>query len=74
MFNLPGRLSRHPRIRAFEGFVDMQWHLDQMHRMAATKDPDVTRSKWLAAFNAIKHHGIDALRRRRGLTSSPAAE
>jgi 2,4-dienoyl-CoA reductase-like NADH-dependent reductase (Old Yellow Enzyme family) len=74
MFNLPGRLSSHPRIRAFEGFVDMQWHLDQMHRMAATKDPDVTRSKWLAAFNAIKHHGIDALRRRRGLTSSPAAE
>ena len=73
VFTPPGRLSGHPRVRAFEGFVDMQWHLDQMHRMAAGKEPDITRSKWLAAWNAIKHHGIDAFRRRRGLATSPQA-
>lgn len=73
-FTLPRRLSTHPRLRTFESFVDMQWHLDQMHRMAARKEPDITRSKWLAAFNAIKHHGIDAFRRRRGLASHTQAQ
>jgi 2,4-dienoyl-CoA reductase-like NADH-dependent reductase (Old Yellow Enzyme family) len=72
-FPLPRRLSTHPRIKTFEGFVDMQWHLDQLHRMAAKKEPDITHSKWLAAFNAIKHHGVDAFRRRRGLTTATRA-
>lgn len=68
--SLPRRLSNLPRIKTFQGFVEMQWHLDQLHRMAARKHPDGNHSAWLAALNAIRHHGLDAFRRRRGLTTS----
>lgn len=72
-FNLPRRVSASPRVKTFQSFVELQWYGDQMHRMAANKEPDPNYSKWRAALSAVTHHGLAAFRRRRGLTSSTRA-
>lgn len=59
-------LGRVTDLRTLDGALDLQWHTDQMHRMAAGMDPDPGRAWWRTVGTAVHRNGIDAFRRRRG--------
>lgn len=59
-----------PSVKALVGLVDPEWHTDQLHRMGAGNNPDVTRSRLLTAVSAIKRNGFDAFRSKRGTATA----
>jgi 2,4-dienoyl-CoA reductase-like NADH-dependent reductase (Old Yellow Enzyme family) len=53
--------------------LDTNWHTDQIHRLAAGKDPDLKRALWRTAISSFRRYGVGAARRKRkeaGPTSS----
>ena len=68
---LPSRLRKTSSVRAVEGALDLQWHTDQLHAMAADRDPDLGRSIARTLITTIKRNGIDALVSKRGTPSAP---
>lgn len=69
---LPARLSSAATTRSLEGALDLQWHTDQLHRMAGGGDPDPTRALWRTAVTTVRRNGIGALRSTRNVTSADA--
>ncbi|KAF0250523.1 MAG: NADH:flavin oxidoreductase [bacterium] len=53
-------------IKMFDGFVELIWHTQQLHRMGAGKDPDPNRSAWLTLLSGLLHDGISSFRLKRG--------
>lgn len=53
-------------LRTLDGALELQWHTDQMHRMAAGKDPEPDRAWWRTLGTAVQRNGFDALRSKRG--------
>jgi 2,4-dienoyl-CoA reductase-like NADH-dependent reductase (Old Yellow Enzyme family) len=53
-------------VRQLDGAIDLQWHADQMHRMANGHDPDLSRAWYRSFGRMIRRNGWAALRRRRG--------
>jgi 2,4-dienoyl-CoA reductase-like NADH-dependent reductase (Old Yellow Enzyme family) len=53
-------------IKMFDGFVEILWHTQQLHRMGAGKDPDPNRSDWLTLLSGLWHDGISSFRLKRG--------
>ncbi|MBT0566350.1 NADH:flavin oxidoreductase/NADH oxidase family protein [Williamsia sp. CHRR-6] len=62
---VPSALATKPTVRALEGVLDLQWHTDQLHLMAAGKDPDPRRATWRTAISTVKRNGVDAFRSKR---------
>ncbi|NUS44020.1 MAG: NADH:flavin oxidoreductase/NADH oxidase family protein [Mycobacteriaceae bacterium] len=60
-----GRVSRSRMIRSLAGAVDLQWHTDQLHRLAAGREPAPERSRWRTAYRMLQRNGTDAFRRKR---------
>ncbi|CAM3825191.1 nitroreductase family deazaflavin-dependent oxidoreductase [Smaragdicoccus niigatensis] len=67
----PAVLKRLPALKAAEGGLDMQWHLDQIRRLGDGRDTDPARPAWRTAISAARHHGVDAFRQKRGGVSQP---
>ncbi|MEU4342744.1 NADH:flavin oxidoreductase/NADH oxidase family protein [Nocardia sp. NPDC023852] len=61
-----GPISRSRTVRSLAGAVDLQWHTDQLHRMAAGAEPAPQRSRWRTAYSMVQRNGVDAFRRKRG--------
>ncbi|TDB95512.1 NADH:flavin oxidoreductase/NADH oxidase family protein [Actinomadura sp. 7K534] len=57
-----GRLTD---IRPLDSALNVQWHADQLHRMAAGRDPDPT-VPWWRTLGSMVRHGPAALRPKRG--------
>lgn len=55
-------LGRVTDLRLVDGALDLQWHTDQIHRMAAGKDPDPNRAWWRTAGRMGRRFGWAALR------------
>lgn len=53
-------------IKMFDGFVELIWHTQQLHRMGAGKDPDPNRSAWITLLSGLLHDGISSFRLKRG--------
>lgn len=53
-------------IKMFDGFVELIWHTQQLHRMGAGKEPDPNRSSWLTLLSGLWHDGISSFRLKRG--------
>jgi 2,4-dienoyl-CoA reductase-like NADH-dependent reductase (Old Yellow Enzyme family) len=51
--------------RLAEGALDTNWHTDQIHRLAAGKDPDPERATWRTAISSFRRYGVGAARRKR---------
>lgn len=56
----------HVGIKMFDGFVELIWHTQQLHRMGAGKNPDPNRSAWLTLISGLLHDGISSFRLKRG--------
>ena len=67
---MPQRMCAVPSVMTLMGLVDPEWHTDQLHRMGAGKNPDVTRGRLLTAVSAIKRNGFDAFRGERGTATA----
>jgi 2,4-dienoyl-CoA reductase-like NADH-dependent reductase (Old Yellow Enzyme family) len=59
-------LGRFTDLRPIDGAIDLQWHTDQMHRMSAGQDPDLTRAWYQTVARMIRRNGLAGLRRKRG--------
>ncbi|GAB2826632.1 NADH:flavin oxidoreductase/NADH oxidase family protein [Actinocorallia aurea] len=57
-------LGRLTDLRPLDSAVDLQWHADQLHRMAAGRDPDPSRPWWSSLLSMLST-GPTALRPRR---------
>lgn len=60
-------LGRVVDLHAADALLDVQWHTDQIHRIAAGRDPDPARSWWRTIATTAHRNGLAALSRpRRG--------
>ncbi|WP_446221260.1 NADH:flavin oxidoreductase/NADH oxidase family protein [Nocardia sp. IBHARD005] len=50
-------------LKALESALDLQWHADQLHRIAEGRQPDPRRAWWKSLATLLNRHGLDALRR-----------
>ncbi|WP_320668995.1 NADH:flavin oxidoreductase/NADH oxidase family protein [Patulibacter defluvii] len=53
-------------LRPLDGAIDLQWHTDQLHRMAAGDEPDPSRPWFLTALRMLRRFGTAGLRPKRG--------
>ncbi|MGB3771180.1 MAG: NADH:flavin oxidoreductase/NADH oxidase family protein [Rhodococcus sp. (in: high G+C Gram-positive bacteria)] len=67
--HVPKRISTHGAWRSVDGAIDLQWHTDQLHRLAAGKEPDPARSPWRTLVTTVRRNGVDAFRSRRAGSS-----
>jgi hypothetical protein len=51
--------------RLAEGALDTNWHTDQLHRIAAGKEPDLDRARWRTVVSSFRRYGWGSVRRRR---------
>lgn len=58
-------IGKFVNLKTVDGFLDLQWHTDQLHRIGKGKVPDVGRPWWKTAASMINRNGIGALRRKR---------
>jgi 2,4-dienoyl-CoA reductase-like NADH-dependent reductase (Old Yellow Enzyme family) len=58
-------------LRAADSALDVQWHTDQIHRIAAGGEPDPGRAWWRTLGRAVLRSGRGALHGGRGLSASP---
>jgi 2,4-dienoyl-CoA reductase-like NADH-dependent reductase (Old Yellow Enzyme family) len=47
------------------GALDTNWHTDQIHRLAAGKDPDLGRALWRTGISSFRRYGVGAARRKK---------
>lgn len=59
-------VGRVANLAAIDGALDLQWHTDQLHRMADGKQPDVGRQWWQTGVSMVARNGLGALAPRRG--------
>jgi 2,4-dienoyl-CoA reductase-like NADH-dependent reductase (Old Yellow Enzyme family) len=52
-------------IKAFDGFVELMWHTQQLHLMGAGREPDPGRSPWCTLALALLENGWDSFRLKR---------
>jgi 2,4-dienoyl-CoA reductase-like NADH-dependent reductase (Old Yellow Enzyme family) len=58
-------VPRQTGIKVVDGFVELMWHTQQIHRMGAGRDPDPDRSPWYTLALALLENGWDSLRLKR---------
>lgn len=60
-------LGRLIDLHAADALLDVQWHTDQIHRIAAGRDPDPYRPWWRSIATTVRRNGLAAIpRSRRG--------
>lgn len=58
-------LGRVTDVKTLDGFLDLQWHTDQLHRIGAGKNPDLSRPWWKTVGSMLNRNGVEALRPKR---------
>lgn len=54
-------------LKALDGFLDLSWHTDQLHRMGAGKKPDLERGRIATTVSMVRRNGRASFGRKRGL-------
>lgn len=52
-------------VRELDAILEVFWYTQQLHRIAAGRDPDPHRGNWRALLDAIWTNGLDTFRRKR---------
>ncbi|MFH5211517.1 NADH:flavin oxidoreductase/NADH oxidase family protein [Antrihabitans sp. NCIMB 15449] len=65
-FGLRGPLGLVSDLKALDGALDLQWHTDQLHRLADGLEPDLDRQWWRTATSMLNRNGVGAFTRKRG--------
>ncbi|CRZ17307.1 NADH:flavin oxidoreductase/NADH oxidase family protein [Mycolicibacterium neworleansense] len=58
-------LGRFVDLHAADAFLDVQWHTDQIHRIAKGLEPDPGLPWWRSTITAVRRNGLAAIRRPR---------
>lgn len=58
-------MSKLMNLKTIDGFLDLQWHTDQLHRLGKGKNPDLKRPWWKTVGSMLGRNGFDALRSKR---------
>lgn len=53
-------------LKTLDGLLDLGWHADQLHRVAAGLEPDLDRGQLATTLSLLRRHGRDTFRRKRG--------
>lgn len=54
-------------IKALDGLLELSWHADQLHRVGAGLQPDLSRGRAVTMLGALRRNGRASFGRRRGL-------
>ncbi|WP_269756725.1 oxidoreductase [Amycolatopsis aidingensis] len=52
-------------LKTLDGALDLQWHTDQLHRLAGGAEPDPNRPRWRTLLAMLNRNGLAAFRRQR---------
>jgi 2,4-dienoyl-CoA reductase-like NADH-dependent reductase (Old Yellow Enzyme family) len=56
-------LGRMIDLHAVDALLDVQWHTDQIHRIASGRDPDPNRQWWRSLATTARRNGLAAIPR-----------
>jgi 2,4-dienoyl-CoA reductase-like NADH-dependent reductase (Old Yellow Enzyme family) len=59
-------LGRVTDLKTLDGFLDLGWHQDQLHRMGAGLEPDPDRGALATTISLVRRNGRASFRRKRG--------
>ena len=59
-------IGRVADLKQLDGLLDLGWHVDQLHRLADGREPDLDRGRLAAMIALIRRGGTGAFERRRG--------
>jgi 2,4-dienoyl-CoA reductase-like NADH-dependent reductase (Old Yellow Enzyme family) len=54
-------------LKSLDGFLDLGWHVDHLHRMGAGKRPDLGRGRVATTVAMVRRNGRLSLARKRGI-------
>ena len=60
-------LGRITDLKALDGFLNISWNVDQMHRLADGLEPDLSRGALVTALAMLRRNGRVSLGPKRGL-------
>lgn len=66
-YGMRGILGKVADLKTLDGVLDLGWHTDQLHRVAAGLQPDPHRGRLAATAAVMRRNGRVSLGRRRGL-------
>ena len=61
-----GVLGKVADLKQLDGFLDLSWHTDQLHRLGAGLEPDPNRGRVATMVAMVRRNGRGAFRRTRG--------
>jgi 2,4-dienoyl-CoA reductase-like NADH-dependent reductase (Old Yellow Enzyme family) len=60
-------LTRFVDVKALDGVLNISWNTDQLHRLGAGRDPDLSRGRLATTVSMLRRNGADTLRPKRGM-------
>jgi hypothetical protein len=60
-------LGRLTDLKALDGFLNISWNVDQLHRLARGLEPDLDRGALVTAWAMVRRNGRVSFRPKRGL-------
>ena len=66
-FGMRSVLGKVTDLKALDGFLDLTWHADQLHRVGAGLAPDLNRGRVATTISMLRRNGRASFGRRRGL-------
>jgi 2,4-dienoyl-CoA reductase-like NADH-dependent reductase (Old Yellow Enzyme family) len=65
-YRMRGVLGKITDLKTLDGLLDLGWHADQLHRVAAGLEPDLDRGRLATTLALLRRNGRSAFRRTRG--------
>lgn len=66
-YGIPRALGKVIDGKALDGVLGIGWHTDQLHRMGAGKEPDLTRGRLATTIALLRRNGTVSRRPKRGV-------
>ncbi|WP_179473947.1 NADH:flavin oxidoreductase/NADH oxidase family protein [Mycolicibacterium vinylchloridicum] len=66
-FGMRSVLGRVTDLKSLDGFLDISWHADQLHRVGAGLQPDLERGRIATTLAMLRRNGRASFGRKRGL-------
>jgi hypothetical protein len=54
-------------VKALDGVLNISWNTDQLHRLGAGNDPDLSRGRLATTVAMLRRNGASSLRPKRGI-------
>jgi hypothetical protein len=54
-------------VKALDGILNISWNTDQLHRLGAGNDPDLSRGRLATTVAMLRRNGASSLRPKRGI-------